>query len=96
MPSPPATFFSVVAHQNNATMRPIAVQRQDENQTVVKSGVKPPEKVVTTGFARLTDGAKVTIGGGDATAAPAPQGAKPGNGERRQRGGNGSRPAAQQ
>ena len=93
---PTGTFVYVVGDDNKATMRPIAVQRQDENQTVVKSGVKPPEKVVTTGFARLTDGAKVTIGGGDATAAPAPQGAKPGNGERRQRGGNGSRPAAQQ
>ncbi len=93
---PDGTFVYVVGADDKATMRPITVQKQDENQTVVASGLKPQEKVVTTGFARLTDGAKVTIGGGDATAAPAPQGAKPGNGERRQRGGNGSRPAAQQ
>ena len=34
------------------------MQKQDETQTVVKSGVTPPERVVTTGFARLTDGAR--------------------------------------
>jgi multidrug efflux system membrane fusion protein len=99
---PNGTFVYVIGDDNKATMRPIKVRRQDENQTVVESGVKPSDKVVTTGFARLTDGAKVTIGG-DAVAAP--QGAQKGNGQqgtgaanggRRQRGGNGSRPAAQQ
>ena len=44
-------------------MRPIVVQKQDETQTVVKSGADAAgERVVTTGFARLTDGSKVTIG----------------------------------
>ena len=93
---PNGTFVYVVGDDNKATMRPIKVRRQDENQTVVESGVKPSDKVVTTGFARLTDGAKVTVGGGDAAAAPTPQGAQKGNGERRQRAGNGSRPAAPQ
>ena len=93
---PNGTFVYVVGSDNKATMRPIKVQRQDENQTVVESGVKPSEKVVTTGFARLTDGAQVSIGGDNPAAAPAPQGAQKGNGERRQRAGNGSRPAAPQ
>jgi len=93
---PNGTFVYVIGDDNKATMRPIKVRRQDENQTVVESGLKPSDKVVTTGFARLTDGALVTIGSGDAAATPTPQGAKPANGERRQRGGNGSRPAAQQ
>jgi multidrug efflux system membrane fusion protein len=76
-------------------MRPIKVERQDENQTVMANGLTPSEKVVTTGFARLTEGAKVTIGSDNPAATPTqPQGAKAGNG--RQRGGNGSRPAAQQ
>ena len=35
-------------------MRPVAVEQQDETQAVVKSGVAPPERVVTTGFARLS------------------------------------------
>ena len=96
---PDGTFVYVIGTDDKATMRPIVVQKQDESQTVVASGLKPDEKVVTTGFARLTDGAKVTIGSNNP--APAAVGTQPGkgprgNGERGQRGGNGSRPAAQQ
>ena len=68
---PDGTFVYVIKDDNSAAMRPIVVQKQDETQTVVKSGVTPPERVVTTGFARLTDGAKVSIGGAAAPAAPA-------------------------
>lgn len=91
---PDGTFVYVVGADDKATMRPITVQKQDESQTVVASGLKPDEKVVTTGFARLTDGATVTVGSNNP--APAAAGAQQGNGQRRQRGGNGSRPAAQQ
>ena len=91
---PDGTFVYVVGADDKATMRPITVQKQDESQTVVASGLKPDEKVVTTGFARLTDGATVTVGSNNPT--PAAAGAQQGNGQRRQRGGNGSRPAAQQ
>ena len=42
-------------------MRPITVEQQDETQAVITSGVEPPEQVVTTGFARLTDGSEVAI-----------------------------------
>ena len=73
------------------------MQKQDETQTVVRSGLTPPERVVTTGFARLTEGAKVTIGDG-ATPATPPAGTRPRNGERpaavgqsqRRRGGGGT------
>jgi multidrug efflux system membrane fusion protein len=75
---PNGTFVYVVDDQNKARMRPITVQRQDENQAVVKSGVEPPERVVTTGFVRLTDGTTVSIG--SATGAPA---APPANGTRK-------------
>ena len=73
---PNGTFVYVVK-DGAAAMRPIVVQRQDETQTVVKSGLTPPEQVVTTGFARLTDGAKVSISSGDGTpaaVAPLPRG----------------------
>ncbi|HXD44215.1 MAG TPA: efflux RND transporter periplasmic adaptor subunit [Pseudolabrys sp.] len=97
---PNGTFVYVVGADNKAAMRAIKVQRQDENQTVVASGIKPSDKVVTSGFARLTDGTQVTIGSDNPPAAqPAaatPAKGQQGNGERRQRGGNGSRPAAQQ
>ena len=102
---PNGTFVYVVGDDNKAAMRQIKIERQDENQTVVASGVKAGDKVVTTGFARLTDGAQVTIGGGapGAPASAAPKGPdagtgtnRRGNGERRQRNGDGSRPATQQ
>jgi membrane fusion protein, multidrug efflux system len=88
---PNGTFVYVVGDNNKAAMRPIKIERQDENTTVVASGVKPAEKVVTTGFVRLTDGAQVTIGS-DNPAASQPAAQNAGKGQR----GNGSRPAAQQ
>jgi len=103
---PNGTFVYVVGDDSKAAMRPIKIERQDENQTVIASGIKPGDKVVTNGFVRLTDGTQVTIGGATPAATTAPDGVKPaagqrgnnpgGNGERRQRGGNGTRPAAQQ
>jgi multidrug efflux system membrane fusion protein len=103
---PTGTFVYAVDEDNAAAVRPIKVQKQDENQTVVASGVTPPERVVTTGFARLTDGAKVSIGTAEGVPAPAAPGARPRNGqrpagagagERRQRSdGNTARPAAPQ
>ncbi|MCK9907940.1 efflux RND transporter periplasmic adaptor subunit [Microbacteriaceae bacterium K1510] len=103
---PNGTFVYVIKDDNSAQMRPVQVRMQDETQTVIASGVTPGERVVTTGFARLTDGAKVSVSGG---AAAAPTGALQGvgrrdgqqpagaqNGNRRQRGGEGSRTNAPQ
>jgi membrane fusion protein, multidrug efflux system len=67
---PEGTFVFVIKPDNTVAMRPIVVERQNETRTVVKSGVTTADRVVTTGFARLTDGAKVTIG--------SPSGAAPG------------------
>jgi len=61
---PNGTFVFVIKDDNTAAMRPITVQKQDEIQIVVSKGLVPPERVVTTGFARLTDGSKVTISDG--------------------------------
>ena len=109
---PSGTFVYVVKDDDTVTMRPINVQKQDETQTVVASGVAPPERVVTTGFARLVDGGKIAIGSAEGAPA-AGQGARPRTGQRpagdgqrpagttqggdqRQRGGNNTRPNAQQ
>lgn len=97
---PTGTFVYVVKDDNSATIRPIVVQKQDEIQTVVKSGVTPPERVVTTGFARLTEGSKVTIGSDTPPAATAPRvrGKRPadaaGATERKPRGDGAAKPAA--
>jgi membrane fusion protein, multidrug efflux system len=94
---PNGTFVYVVKDDNTVAMRPIIVEKQDETQTVVKSGVEANERVVTTGFVRLTDGSKVSIGSADA-ATPVqgaqPRGQRPDRqgSERRQRGGGNTRP----
>jgi membrane fusion protein, multidrug efflux system len=90
---PSGTFVYVIKDDNTVAVRPIVVQKQDETQTVVKSGIEPNERVVTTGFVRLTEGSKVSIGSANAPAAP--QDARPRDGQQRQRGGN-ARPNAQQ
>ncbi len=73
---PDGAFVYVVKADNTAAMHKIVIEKQDEKQTVAKSGVTPPERVITTGFARLTDGAKVAVGGGRKPGAT-PQGARP-------------------
>ncbi len=91
---PNGTFVYVVKEDNTASMRPIVVQKQDETQTVVKSGLEANERVVTTGFVRLTEGSKVSIGDASAPAAMPPK--PPRDGQQRQRGGSNTRPNSQQ
>ena len=67
---PNGTFVYVVGDDNVAKLRPVTVSKQDETQSVIAKGLTPPERAVTTGFARLTDGAKVAIGTADGTAPP--------------------------
>ena len=70
---PNGTFVYVVKDDNTVAVRPVTVQKQDETQTVISVGVAPPERVVTTGFARLTDGAKISISSGDGAPPASPQ-----------------------
>ena len=90
---PNGTFVYVVNADNTAAIRPIKVQKQDETQTVVQSGLEPPDRVVTTGFARLTDGAKVTLTASEPAPGPHPPGV---TGVQRRGVGEGSRPTAPQ
>jgi multidrug efflux system membrane fusion protein len=90
---PNGTFVFVVRDDSTVAMRPIVVEKQDETQTVVKTGVEANERVVTTGFVRLTDGSKISIGSADAVTpvqGAQPRGQRPDRqgSERRQRGGN--------
>ena len=94
---PNGTFVYVVKDDDTVSVRPITVQKQDETQTVISKGLEAPERVVTTGFVRLTDGTKVAIGSGEAPAAQ-PAGERPQGqgGGRRQRGDGTARPNTQQ
>jgi multidrug efflux system membrane fusion protein len=58
---PNGTFAFVVRPDATVAVRPINVARQDESQAVIASGLEADDRVVTTGFARLTDGSKVTV-----------------------------------
>jgi multidrug efflux system membrane fusion protein len=89
---PNGTFVYVIKDDNTVAMRPIVVRKQDETQTVVESGLSPPERVVTTGFVRLTEGSRVAVAANDGAPTAAPQRARPRNGQRP----GGGRPNRQQ
>ena len=58
---PNGTFVYVVQPDNKVAVRPVTVSQQDETQAVIATGLQPDERVVTTGFARLTAGAEVAV-----------------------------------
>jgi len=92
---PNGTFVYVVKDDNTVTVRPITVQKQDETQTVVRRGLEANERVVTTGFVRLTDGGKVSVGTAEATPAQ-PERSQTRGGQKRARGSNAPPPSAPQ
>jgi multidrug efflux system membrane fusion protein len=91
---PNGTFVYVVKDDNTVTVRSIAVQKQDETQTVVRTGLEANERVVTTGFVRLTDGSKVSVGTADAL--PTQQRGQTRGGQKRARGSNAPPPSTPQ
>jgi multidrug efflux system membrane fusion protein len=54
-------------------VRPVTVSQQDEIQSVIARGLQPDERVVTTGFARLTSGAEVTVTNAESLPPPSAQ-----------------------
>ena len=62
---PAGTFSYVIGSDNTVTAKPIVVTQQTETDAVIASGLSPTDRVVTTGFANLSDGAKVTVGNAD-------------------------------
>ncbi|MBE0704625.1 MAG: efflux RND transporter periplasmic adaptor subunit [Afipia sp.] len=64
---PSGTFSYVIGANNIVTAKAVTVIQQDENTAVIASGLTPNDKVVTTGFANLSDGSQVAIGTNDNT-----------------------------
>jgi multidrug efflux system membrane fusion protein len=56
---PTGTFVYVLKDDNTVTVRPVTLTQQDDVRAVVDTGLRAGERVVTTGFARLTEGTKV-------------------------------------
>src|SRR6202012_4734949 len=62
---PAGTFSYVINDNDTVTAKPIVVTQQSETDAVIASGLTTDERVVTTGFANLSDGARVTVGNDD-------------------------------
>jgi membrane fusion protein, multidrug efflux system len=83
---PRGTFVYVVQRDNKVALRQVSVSQQDETQAVLDKGLDVGERVVTTGFARLTNGAEVTVTNAEQLPAPSVEPAQP-QSERRRGGG---------
>jgi len=59
---PNGTFVYVANDDDTVAVHPIKVAQQDDMQAVIAAGIDEGDRVVTTGFSQLTDGAKIAIG----------------------------------
>lgn len=75
---PRGTYLYVVSEAGVASRRPITVGHEDLTVAVIADGLKPGEKVVIDGAARLSEGSKVVAvaPAGAPVAAPAPAAAQ--------------------
>lgn len=64
---PIGTFSYVIGEGDIVMAKPVTVTQQNEHDAVIASGLSPTDRVVTTGFANLSDGAKVIVGRNDQT-----------------------------
>jgi membrane fusion protein, multidrug efflux system len=92
---PAGTFSYVIGEGDIVKAVPVTVTQQNELSAVIAKGLSASDRVVTTGFANLSDGAKVSVGTntGEPTAdlAPRKRGGSKGSdaGERRSKRGQG-------
>lgn len=62
--------FVYVLDGDKATLRYVTPGQQDDKQAVITAGLKPDETIVTTGFAKLTEGSHVSAASDDSAASP--------------------------
>ncbi len=67
---PAGSFSYVIGEGDTVSAKPVTVTQQNETDAVIAKGLSPTDRVVTTGFANLADGAKVSIGKSDQTITP--------------------------
>ena len=58
---PAGTFVYVIGEGDIAAARVVTVVQQNEKDAVISSGVTTSDRIVTTGFANLAEGSKVSI-----------------------------------
>jgi multidrug efflux system membrane fusion protein len=74
---PNGTFVYVIKAEGTVTVRPVTLAQQDDLQSVVASGLQADERVVTTGFARLTEGTTVSVSSAEDAGQVTDRGARP-------------------
>jgi multidrug efflux system membrane fusion protein len=79
---PTGIFVFVVQPDRTVAVRPVTVSQQSETQAVIASGLQSGERVVTTGFARLTAGSDVIVTNAEQVPPP---GSEPAAAPRRER-----------
>jgi multidrug efflux system membrane fusion protein len=67
---PSGTFSYVIDQDDVVTARAVTVVQQTETDAVIAKGLTVDDRVVTTGFANLADGAKVIVGRDDQAVTP--------------------------
>jgi len=78
----PNGTFVYVMNADAVAVRPVTVSQQDDAQAVITAGLKAQDRVVTTGFARISDGTKVAAANADETPPPAASSEPPRRGRR--------------
>jgi multidrug efflux system membrane fusion protein len=58
---PLGTFVFIIGEDSTVSVRRVTVSRQDDVRSVIASGLKPGERLVTSGFARIADKTVVEV-----------------------------------
>ncbi|MEW6767673.1 MAG: efflux RND transporter periplasmic adaptor subunit [Pseudomonadota bacterium] len=58
---PAGTFVYVIGADNTVSARVVNVVQQNEKDAVIASGIATSDRIVTTGFANLAEGSKVSV-----------------------------------
>jgi multidrug efflux system membrane fusion protein len=84
---PNGTFAYVVDAESKVAVRAVKVGQQDDTSAVIPEGLKADERVVTTGFTRLSNGTSVRVqpAAGEAATGAAPPAPDAAPGERRRK-----------
>ena len=59
---PTGTFSYIIGDNDTVSAKPVTVTQQNETEAVIADGLSTSDRVVTTGFASLSEGAKISVG----------------------------------
>lgn len=59
---PTGAFVYIASEDDTVSVRPVTTGQAAADQTVITAGLKAGDKIVTAGFSRLKDGAKISAG----------------------------------